>query len=72
MNVKQFLEATGMNIHKLSQEAGVAYSTLHPHVRKGKKLGEATARKLEAWSKGRMKAAEILELSAPVDSRRRP
>lgn len=67
MNVAQFLEATGLNLHQLSQRAGVNYGTLHAHHRHGKALGLKAARKLEAviveGSDARMSAAEILGLA---------
>jgi hypothetical protein len=73
MNVAQYLaarKAEGFNLHTLANASGVAYSTLHPHVKHGKALGLIVARKLEAWSNdqataARMTAAEILGLAEP-------
>ncbi len=66
MTVAEFLKATEMSLHALSQGAGVSYTTLHPHVRHGKPLGLDAAKKLEAYDP-RLNAAEILGLTpAPV------
>ena len=65
MTVAEFLKETGMNPHQLAQAAGISYSTLHPHVKRGKKVGERTARKLERFSQGKMTAVEILGLTLP-------
>jgi len=68
MNVKAFLEATGISWYRLSQLSGVSYTTLHAH-KKGNPLGLEAARKLEAvvvdGHAARMSAAEILGLSTP-------
>lgn len=64
MNVPEYLAARGTNLHQLSQATGIGYPTLHKHVRHGAQLSLRTAKKLEAWSKGQMTAAEILGLEA--------
>jgi hypothetical protein len=64
MTVGDFLKARGMNPHQLSQCTGIAYSTLHPHVKHGKPLGLRTAQKLATWSNGAMTVEEILGLAA--------
>ncbi len=64
MNVPEYLKASGSNLHRLSQQTGIAYSTLAKHVNHGHELSVATAKKLEAFD-SRMTAAEILGLSAP-------
>lgn len=66
MTLNEFLKARGIKLHKLCQLTGIAYSTLHPHATKGKRLSLETAEKLEAWSEGAMSAAEILGLKAPA------
>jgi len=58
-----------MSILALSNATGIAYSTLQPHVSRGKDLSLPTARKLAAFSKDAMTVAEILGLgkgSEPV------
>jgi hypothetical protein len=67
MTVEEFLRAKGMNMHQLSQAVKISYATLHAHVRHGHKLGEASARKLEKWSRGEMNAAQILGLRPPPE-----
>lgn len=62
MNVAEYLKAKGMSINALARETGIAYTTLHPHIRHGKELSVETARRLEEWSGGEMNAAEILGL----------
>lgn len=65
MNVVEFLKAKEKSIYWLSNETGIAYSTLHPHVAHGKDLSVETAKKLEEWSDGEINAAEVLRLDAP-------
>jgi DNA-binding LacI/PurR family transcriptional regulator len=72
VNVKQFLEATGMNCHQLSQKSGVAYSTLSKHLNHGHELSRATARKLVAVvhdSGIRMTEAAIMGLDSAAEAR---
>ncbi len=72
MNVADYLQATGMNLHQLAGQAGISYTTLHPHVRHGKQLSVETAKKLQEWSERQpaaaegnvMSAADILDLTA--------
>ena len=66
MNVREYLAANKLSINALVQATGIAYTTLHPHVTKGKQLSFKTAEKLETWSKGKMTAAEILGLVPPA------
>ncbi len=66
MNVSQFLAERSMSINALSQATGISYSTLHPHVKKGKKVSRETAEKLQEWSSGAMNAVEILGLEPPA------
>jgi hypothetical protein len=60
-----------MSILALSKATGISYTTLHPHVRHGKAVSLETAKRLEAWSAGGIKAAEVLGIqdhaSAPQD-----
>jgi hypothetical protein len=74
MNVVEFLAATGMSLNALHEATGIAYSTLYPHVKRGKRLSLKTAEALAKWSKGNpkgeMTAAKILGLDdAPASSR---
>jgi len=72
VNVPEYLKARRMSIYRLCKLTGIAYSTLHPHVKKGVPLSDRTARKLEKWSKGAMNAAQILGLSPPITGKKRP
>jgi len=65
VTVVEYLQASGSNLHRLSQQTGIAYSTLSKHVNHGHVLSVATAKKLEAFD-ARMTAAEILGLAGPV------
>lgn len=66
VTVPEFLKARGITIYALCKATGIAYSTLHPHVKKGVPLSDRTARKLQEWSGEEMNAAEILGLSRPT------
>lgn len=66
MDVSQFLRAEKLSIYGLCKATGIAYSTLHPHVARGKPLSDKTAKKLEAWSRGKMNACQILGLTPPA------
>lgn len=74
MNLHEYLDrCPETNLHRISQGSGVSYTTLHAHIRHGRRLAVETAKRLEAWSLEQpaaeqgfvMSAAEILGLSAP-------
>jgi len=65
MTVNDFLRASGMSIHALAMAAGISYTTLHPHAKRGRAISVATARKLEAYD-SRLSAVEILGLNLPT------
>jgi hypothetical protein len=46
MTVTEYLTASGLNLHQLSQRSGVSYNTLHRHVRHGRRMKQETAEKL--------------------------
>jgi hypothetical protein len=69
VNLIEFLSATDTNLHRVSQSTGIAYSTLHKHVKHQRPLSLPTARKLEAFDP-RMTAAEILGVGSPTPQRR--
>ncbi len=64
MTIAEYLEATETNLHQLSLLAGIAYGTLHRHVKHGGRLSVATAKKLETATQGRISAAAVLGVSA--------
>ena len=59
MNVEEYLEETGINLHQLSQEAKVSYEILRKHVRAGGPIGLKVATKLNAFDR-RLSVSEIL------------
>jgi hypothetical protein len=70
VTVAEYLAAHDLSILALSKATGISYSTLHPHVRRGKGLSLNTARRLEEYSSGAMTAADVLGLGAATRRRR--
>lgn len=64
MQVSEYLELTGSNIHRLSQAARISYVTLRRHVNDGAPIGLDVARRLEAFDP-RLNACELLGLTPP-------
>lgn len=68
MDIPEFLAATGMSLHELSQRAQISYPTLHRHHTRKGRMSVDTAMKLEAFD-SRMNAAEILGLEPAAHSK---
>lgn len=47
----------GHTMTTLSKASGVSYSAIHRHVREGRDISPRNARKLEAWSGGKISLA---------------
>lgn len=58
MDLRGFLDQTGLSVYRVCEETGIGYSTLHNHLKHGKRLGLEVAEKLEAYSFERAKKLE--------------
>jgi hypothetical protein len=56
--------ADGLTMSALAAASKVPYSTLYRHLRHKLPLGVKNAKKVEAWSKGRISAAKTLGVEA--------
>jgi hypothetical protein len=59
VNLLTFIDETGINLHRISQGSGIAYSTLSKHKLHGTQLTMRTARALHEFDE-RMTVADLL------------
>ena len=63
MNVQEYIESTGTNVHALALRAGISYGSLRKHVLEGRGLSLASAKKFEICTSGEISAVDALGLA---------
>ncbi len=63
MTLLEYIQANGMTVHGFALAAGISYSTIFLHTKKGRNLSIKTAKRIELFTKGQLSAAGLVGLT---------